>query len=300
MSASLEFDPPTVIGYRPARLSPPGGPGLPANGLLDGLDPASPRLPASTPPSAGIDATEAAAQADSGAPSPDALVAAASPLLTLVARLAGGVAQADVAKLRSEVIDRIYRFDEAAARTGAPPQQVQTARYILCALVDEAVMTTSWGTTSDWSTNSLLNRFHGETWGGENVFAILERAKRDPATNLPLLKLIEAALLLGFEGLYRVREDGRDRLDALREDLRHLLARHLPPPPAELSRGWRGTGADATLRDFLPLWIVFALAGFFLVCVYSYQRYRLAAEAAPVVATMQALERSAPTQGATP
>ncbi len=234
------------------------------------------------------------------APPGDGLNAAAAPLLDLVARFAAGVAQADIPKLRSEVIARIHAFDRRAERDALPPAQVRSARYVLCAALDEAVMTAPWGQGGDWSTNSLLNRFHGETWGGENVFAILERAKGEPAAQLPLLRLIEHVLLLGFEGMHRVREDGRERLDARREELRHLVGRHLPPPPAELSGEWRGTGADGRLRTYLPLWIVFAVAGLLLVCVYGVQRHRLAAEVAPVVARMRALESLPVPTGAQP
>ncbi len=286
MNSTFDFDPPTVIGFRPGRTVPPieilgvarpiGRPAAPAEG--EGR----------APPQA----------AATGAH--DGLVAAAAPLLALVARLSVGVSAVDVVRLRSEVIDRIYRFNDAAAAAGATTFQIQTARYVLCALIDEAVMTTPWGSASDWSTNSLLNRFHGETWGGENVFAVLERAKADPTANVALLRLIEVALTLGFEGMYRVRDDGRDRLDALREELRHILSRHLPPPAAELSENWRGTGADGTLRTFLPLWIVFAVAGFVLVCLYSALRYRVESQVAPVVATMNALERPVVAKGARP
>lgn len=291
MNARGEFDPPTVVGYRPASA--------PDSGIAT-LEIVPERL-AITPPKPRTTVVRPEPVAPVSKPQPhDGLIVPAAPLLTLIARLSAGVARADVPKLRSEVIERIHTFDKVAERTGMPPAQVRSARYVLCAAIDEAVMTASWGHASDWSTNSLLNRFHGETWGGENVFSILDRAKAEPVSNLPLLRLIEHVLLLGFEGMHRVREDGRERLEILREDLRHVITRHLAAPPAELSRDWRGTGADGTLRSYLPLWIVFAVAGLLMVCIYSYQRYRLALEAAPVVAQMRALERGAEPAGARP
>lgn len=301
MSDTDEFDPPTVVGYRPSRAPS-------ARGGVAERDRPYPAAAAPEPLAMTVPASQNVrpvasprlVAAGTDTPSADNLVAAAAPLLTLMARLSAGVPLADVPKLRSEVIGRIHRFDEEAALTGAPAPLVRSARYVLCAVIDEAVMTAPWGHASDWSTNSLLNRFHGETWGGENVFAILDQAKVDPKSNLSLLRLVEAALLLGFEGMHRVREDGRERLDSLREELRHIVNRHLPPPPAELSQDWRGTGMNGTLRTYLPLWIVFAVAGLVLACVYSYQRYHLAMEVAPVVAQMRSLERSPATLGAQP
>jgi type VI secretion system protein ImpK len=235
----------------------------------------------------------AALQASTGiADGSDALVAAANPLLALVAQLRDAVDFAVVAQLRSEVVEQIHKFEEAAVRNGAAAGDVQAARYVLCSLIDETVMTTPWGSASDWSTSSLLNRFHNETWGGEKVFAILDRVKTDPRKNIALLKLIDFVLLLGFEGMHRVLDNGRERLADLRDEVGQLVGRNLPPPPSEFSAHWQGVGAEKALRTFFPLWIVFAAAGFLLVTMYSFHRYRLAVEVAPVVERMQALENT--------
>lgn len=285
------FDPPTVIGYRPVAV-PSEVTSWARTAPVVPLHPPRARRSLDVPP-APVEAVASASPAET-------LIAAAGPLLALVASLSGGVARAEVASLRSAVIDRLSRFEDEALRRGAPATQVQPARYVLCALIDEAVMTTAWGAASDWSTNSLLNRFHGETWGGENVFGLLDKARADPARNLALLILIEHALLLGFEGMYRVRDRGREQLDALREECRHLIGRHLPAPPADLSPEWRGAGIDGALRRYLPLWTVFAAAGCLLVAVYSYHRTRLTFAVAPVVAQMHALDRMLASPGATP
>ena len=84
-----------------------------------------------------------------------------------------------------------------------------------------------------------------------------------------------------FEGMYRVRDRGREHLDALRDECRRLIGRHLPSPPADLSPAWRGTGADGAFRTYLPLWTVFAAAGCLLIAVYSYHRARLTFAVAP-------------------
>ncbi|NVL25105.1 hypothetical protein F2S68_22585 [Pseudomonas syringae pv. actinidiae] len=58
--------------------------------------------------------------------------------------------------------------------------QLLAARYVLCTVVDEAVLNTSWGSKSDWSKISLLSRFHKETFGGEKFFQLLERLSTNP------------------------------------------------------------------------------------------------------------------------
>lgn len=328
MSGDPSLDPPTVVGHKPTGLPQPrfgalpiydppttpiappppartAAPAQPAGGLF------SPQPP--TPRAGRADAAQvrpaparetAPAPIPQAAPDPadpsEALVAAANPLLTVVAQLRDTVEFADVGTLRTEVINQIHKFEEAAIKHGGSASDIQAARYILCSLIDETVMTTPWGSASDWSTSSLLNRFHNETWGGEKVFAILDRIKSDPRRNISLLKLIDFVLLLGFEGMHRVLDNGRERLSDLREEVGQLVAQHSAPPPTELSRSWQGIGADRSLRTFFPLWIVFAAAGFVLVCVYSYQRYRLSAEMAPIVERLRGLENSVSAGGNRP
>lgn len=331
MSGDLSLDPPTVVGHKPTGLPQPrfgafpsydppttpiAPPPMPARaaapaqttgGFFPPQLPAPPRTaradsppaPRASPAREPAPAAPAQPGVDPADPS-DALVAAANPLLTVVAQLRDAVEFADVGTLRLEVINQIHKFEEAAIRNGGSASDIQAARYILCSLIDETVMTTPWGSASDWSTSSLLNRFHNETWGGEKVFAILDRIKTDPRRNIALLKLIDFVLLLGFEGMHRVLDNGRERLGDLREEVNQLVAQHTAQPPAELSRSWQGVSADRSLRSFFPLWIVFAAAGFVLVCVYSYQRYRLAADVAPVVERLRVLESSVSVGGARP
>jgi type VI secretion system protein ImpK len=318
------LDAPTVVGHKPAGLLQPRAATPPYDMPTT---PVMPPRPATEPPPApawgepaplvkgsdlvahqsksGIAAREpgkgASLQLASEPTGPaDAIVAAASPLLVLVAQLRDAVEFADVSTLRNEVVAQVQKFEEMAVKYGGAAGDITAARYILCSLLDETVMTTPWGSASTWSTSSLLNRFHNETWGGEKVFAILDRVKTDPKKNLPLLKLINLVLLLGFEGMHRVLDNGRERLADLRDEVGALVAQHSPSPPSELSAEWRGVSSQKTLRTFLPLWVVFAIAGFLLICIYGYQRYRLTSNLAPVVEQLRGLGASISPGGVAP
>jgi type VI secretion system protein ImpK len=314
------LDAPTVVGHKPtgllqprsqpaidiptapviAPLAPRPAARSPATPLGPGHDPLAParQSPRDVAKPADTSRGVSLQLASEPAVPADAIIAAAGPLLVLVAQLRDAVEFADVATLRSEVVNQIQKFEELAIKFGAPAGDVTAARYVLCSLIDETVMTTPWGSSSNWSTSSLLNRFHNETWGGEKVFAILERIKGDPKKNLVLLKLIDLTLVLGFEGMYRVLDGGRERLADLRDEVGALVAQHSAPAPSELSDAWRGVSGEKTLRNFFPLWVVFALAGFLLVCIYGYQRYRLASNLAPVVEQLRSLGDAAAPGGA--
>jgi type VI secretion system protein ImpK len=293
------MDEPTVVGRRPigpSRGAPPrrpdGAPAWPGEG-------APQPFPARNGAAAYSAAAPGASRNDPFAgpvlpPSSDAprnpediLVAAAAPLLVVVAHLRNSVQQADVAALRKEMADQLRQFEERASRFGGRIGDVSAGRYALSSLVDEAVMTTPWGSASAWSTNSLLLEFHSETWGGEKVFAMVDRVRAEPQKYLALLKLIDVCLLLGFEGKYRVIDNGREQLTELRVDLGRLLRQHGKQPPRELSSSWRGMSQTRMLRNYLPLWVVFAIAGAIVLSSYGFVKWRVASETAPTESALK-------------
>lgn len=279
---------PTVIGRRPVGPTRNGGPRRPAGAGFSDFDrPVPPR-------GAGADRRGEAAgpgfAATRGEPaqaltvvpsgerpehSEDVLVVPAAPLLLLVAHLRTSVDQADVVALRREIVGQLRQFEERAVEFGARGNDISAARYVLCSLLDETVMTTPWGGASDWSTNSLLLEFHSETWGGEKVFTILDQIRGEPTKYLALIKLIDLCILLGFEGRFRVVDNGRQQLDELRETLGRLLREHGRKAPDELSVAWRGIRASRSLRSYVPLWIVFALAGTMALATYGVMKWQV-------------------------
>jgi type VI secretion system protein ImpK len=310
-------DEPTVVGYRPVRgerrppqAAPPDPPPPPPRSSPSeravAPDPVihlsdtsgAPRYERAAPgrgatpppPPAGGDApmTELAV-VDQPRDAEDLLAAAAAPLLALAAELRDAVTNADVEALRRAIVEEIKAFEVRALRFGARAGDVTAARYVLCAMLDEAVMTTPWGNASAWSAQSLLNQFHGETWGGEKVFVILDRVKADPSKYLALIKLIDLCLAFGFEGRYRVIEGGRYQIDELREDLARILRSHLRPPVDVLSAHSAGVRVRRRLRNYAPLWIVFSVVGVLLLALYGFLGWQLSRDLAPATAALDAL-----------
>jgi type VI secretion system protein ImpK len=202
------------------------------------------------------------------------LVSAAGKLLALTARLRTLVQPPNVPALRASTAEAVNQFDAAARRAGASNETVLAARYVMCTALDEAVANTPWGVQAGWNKQSLLVQFHNETWGGEKVFQLLAKLAQDVPTHRQLLELIYCVLALGFEGRYRVVDNGRSQLDTVRQRLADLIRKDRPPLEADLSPHWRGQGAGTTkLRHALPLW-VFA-AGFALLLAMVWFALRL-------------------------
>lgn len=193
------------------------------------------------------------------------LVAAASELLSHVVRIKHSSAPQSLTELNTQLEAALKVFEAQALRNGIDGTQMMKARYVLCTVVDEAVVTAGWGNESNWSQSSLLSRYHNETFGGEKVFSVLDQLCRDPVRNLSLLELLYLCLSLGFEGKFRVLDRGMIELDAIRDALFRQI-RHLRGDiPRELSPHWQGLGDQRrSLVRSVPGWM---LAAFTLGCL---------------------------------
>lgn len=240
--------------------SPGGGAPAPANAPKREARPDAPSA-ASAPRNAGEGFDPHAAD--------EPLVRAAAPLLLSAAQIKQTVAAADPAALRQRIADEVRAFDAAAKAAGVQSATAQAARYMLCTMLDEAAMGTPWGPEHGWADRTLLAEFHGETWGGEKVFDIIERAKREPGVNAGFLQLAYYVLAFGFEGKYRVKESGH--LLNLKDGLFRILQNQRPAPERALSPEWRGreAGAAEQLMKVVPLWAVIAGAAGALVLAYA-------------------------------
>lgn len=221
------------------------------------------------------------------------IVRAAAPLLLIIGQLRNSIEQADVRALRREVVEEIDRFEQLAQRSGVEAGDIIAARYILCSTLDETVLMTPWGSRSEWSSNSLLNQYHNETWGGEKVFSILERISGDAQRKLPLLILIQACLMLGFEGRYRVLEGGRNQLEDLRNELSRTIRRSSKLKPDEpLSAVTRGFQRGKRVSTMPPFWILLAIGLFILVLVRGYADFVLEGDLVPALSAINSLTGS--------
>jgi type VI secretion system protein ImpK len=204
------------------------------------------------------------------------LVACASPLLAAMPRIRATVSHPDPAGLRATLLEQIAQFESAARARGVAPEAVLIARYALATMIDETVAGTPWGGTADWVQKSLLVTLHKETWGGEKFYQLLNKLAEDPARNIDLLELLYLCLCLGFEGRFRVIDNGRAQLDALRERLAEIIRRTRVPYERDLSSQWRGEQARiGKSNNLLALWASAAVVAVLLFGVYLWLSFGL-------------------------
>lgn len=236
-----------------------GGPGLPGGGAPAGRVESAPRL-----------AGEADAVPKTGI---GPLAAAAQPLLDLLGRLAnaGMTTPPQGGELRERTLRAFQQFETDAAAAGIPAEQVRAAHYILCASIDDVVLSYNWGQGSVWSVQSLVATFHQEVKSGDRFFDVLAGMQKDPGRWRDALEVTYLCLSLGFQGRYRLSQRGASELDHIRTGLYQLLTQVRPPWERELSPRWKGVDAPHRgPRRGIPAWVAACVAVFALGMGYAW------------------------------
>ncbi len=192
------------------------------------------------------------------------LVAAARPQLNLLDRLRTLPDIGDPEQLRMAAVEEMRAYERKVANAGVDVEQARIAHYVLCATIDDVVLATPWGGSSNWGTNSLVSTFHRDVQGGERVFDLLERLHRDPGRNRDVLLLMYLCLSLGFRGRLRVSARGALELSQIRDSLYRTLQGTMGDIERELSPNWRGVNARnarSGFRHLMPAALAVLLLG---------------------------------------
>lgn len=211
------------------------------------------------------------------------LVNAASTLIAVYEKTYQSMSHPNAGGLHQRLVSEIKEFETRAKQQGIKPEIVLAARYILCTVLDEAVLNTPWGAESTWTQRTLLSLFHNETAGGEKFYLILDRMRDMPAENLYILELIYIFLSLGYEGKYRVIHRGKEVREQIRDELFRIIRNHRGEYERSLSPSWHGLGKiKNSLAEYIPMWVVASVMGGILLLSYSGFRYWLYQSSAPV------------------
>jgi type VI secretion system protein ImpK len=242
--------------------------------------------PAPTPARAPVYGTTAEINAflEGGA---NSLVQAASPLLLLAVQLRHSVVQPDAMHLREQTVAQIHRFEQLAQAANIAQQTTLAARYVLCTMLDEAVLNAPWGEHSGWAQKTLLVTFHSESYGGAKFFQILERLCADFAKHIDLIELMYICLALGFAGRYQIESGGRAKLADIQEDLYRRIQAQRAKPADELAPHWRGIEDRRNpLIRYVPLWVIAAAAAVILLGAFLFFYTRLNNASSPISAQL--------------
>ncbi|HZU91651.1 MAG TPA: type IVB secretion system protein IcmH/DotU [Stellaceae bacterium] len=217
----------------------------------------------------------------------DPLVAAAMPLLQLLARLRNTLSQPDAGELRERAVREMRGFEQRVRDLGLPAELLRPAHYALCASLDDVVLNTPWGSAGVWNARSLVSTFHQEVRSGERFFDLLGQMSQNPGRFLPVVELMYLCLSLGFQGRYRLSPRGPAELDRLREETYALIVRQRRAVAPDLSPHWQGVAAPyRPARVVVPVWVAAAAALFAVAALFVWFSFTLNAASDDLFARM--------------
>lgn len=192
-----------------------------------------------------------------------------TPLLSFLGKIQNTVECPDLEEFHRYSLDQIQLYESQGWGVSGGRENSEYISYPLCALIDEIVLNTPWGSNSRWGSESLLISRHQEAWGGERFFSYLDELMKRPGSNLELLEFYFACLSLGFEGKYRRMANGRRELDRLRSELYILISRHRNYEPEGLSPHWEGVSDRRIgIARYVPFWVIWAFCLFLLMAAF--------------------------------
>jgi len=199
------------------------------------------------------------------------LVRSAAPLLNLAHALRYTEEQPDIDQLRRVAVEAIGRYERDLASARISPERARAAHYIVCATVDDVVLSKTWGVRAGWARSGLVSTFHMDVTGGDKVFDLLDHFQQSPGANKDLLLLIYLCLSLAFEGRTRVSPRGGLELGRIRDGLYKTLLGQYGVFERELSPHWQGVSArHKPLRTAVALWTLLAALVLFFALGYLF------------------------------
>ena len=218
------------------------------------------------------------------------LVAAAAPLLQLMARLPNTINNPDPGELRERAVRAMHTFERHVRDLALPRELLAPAHYALCASLDDVVLNTPWGSTGVWDANSLISIFHKEVRSGERFFQLLGQMRQNPGLYLPVIELMYLCMSIGFQGQYRLSPRGPAELDRLREETYAVIVRQRQAPEPDLSPHWQGLAAPYRgARATVPVWVAASVALAILAGLFVWFSTTLNAASDALFARMQAV-----------
>ena len=222
------------------------------------------------------------------------LVWAANRLLDMIPHIRGMMQLADPEGLRNQLVMEIKLFEERAQSVGISREELIGARYCLCTVLDETAAQTPWGSRM-WAKHSLLVAFHNETQGGEKYYQLLARLTQNPERHKNLIELLYYCNALGFEGRFRIAENGFSQLEILKRRIVGILDKVNGGYEKRLSSHWTGVNSiEPPTWRLIPPWVVAVLCGLLGLVCYFWFLFSLGGRSDVTYAKLAALEIPAP------
>ena len=163
------------------------------------------------------------------------LIAAASPLFSLLERLGISPTLPPIENIRSSIEHELHAFQSRLARREYPKEFSTIALYLIEATIDELLgknYLRLHGKAPEFKAFTPVT--HNEKGPETIFFEMIEQLKEKESQYLDLIELAYYCLISGFEGELHVHAAGRQTLENLIEELYQLICKHRVHKPTTL------------------------------------------------------------------
>ena len=192
-------------------------------------------------------------------------------LFSVAISLKGNADIGDPQEVRRKILLLLERFDQEARDHGYSSTQVDHCRFALVAMLDEAVLSSTWVGKDLWRSNPLQRELYKINVAGQEFFTRLESLRANRAENRRVLEVYHGCLAMGFEGQYKLL--GREKLEGLIRELSNELADGRAPRAEQLSPAWRRPDDfPETVGGGVPVWMtaaIFVPAALLLIVLFG-------------------------------
>ena len=212
-----------------------------------------------------------------------------SDLINLASNLRTLEPRNKVEQLRHDIDNLIKQFDIKLAQQSISQEIALTARYLICCLIDEHILSTPWGIDSSWSYQTLLSKYHNETSGGEKFFLIVNKLMEQPQRNIDLIELSYVCFALGFRGKFRLSQTGDNDILQISNILYQPISLYRPAG-IDLSPSWKASEPEVLgIEKRIPPSLLFMVLAFICVAVYIALLSNLHAKSSPLYEKVESI-----------
>ncbi|RPH45637.1 MAG: DotU family type IV/VI secretion system protein [Planctomycetota bacterium] len=172
----------------------------------------------------------------------------------------------DAEAMRMKVDEQFRALETKARQSDVPQEDVQQAKYAICAFVDEMILTSSWGLKDSWSDKPLQLAYFNDFSAGEEFYNKVDTLRGSKKNSV--LEVYYMCLALGFRGKY-VDLQGMEKKKVLMDTMLREMRGTAPAAGAGgLSPNWQPPDALPGIVKNFPAWFVAAACGLIVVLLF--------------------------------
>lgn len=199
------------------------------------------------------------------------LVDAAGYLFSILGKLKRTKSYRQLSKLQVEFVQEVNLFQETAKHHGYNAEYIIVCRYVICAVIDDIIAHTHWGSQGVWANYSLLAAFNQDIAHQDKFFSIMERAIKDPSHYIDLMELMYISLSMGYKGQYRATEHSQYQLEQIINNLyKHIRAyrgsfsKTLSPTPLKTTK----SSVKTVIQNKTSAWFIFFVTACVVMAIF--------------------------------